>query len=70
MDLPLDAPRPDASERPDSVIEAPRLRHSQKPEDASRRIEAAYPHLSKLELFARGTPRPGWHAWGNETTLA
>jgi N6-adenosine-specific RNA methylase IME4 len=63
-------PLPDASERPDSVIEAPRLRHSQKPEDASRRIEATYPHLSKLELFARGSARPGWQAWGNETTLA
>jgi N6-adenosine-specific RNA methylase IME4 len=25
-----------------------------------------YPHASKLELFARGTPRPGWAAWGNQ----
>ena len=32
-------------------------------------IECAYPHLSKLELFARGTPRSGWFAWGNEVDL-
>ena len=61
---------PDPDERPDSVFETTRLRHSQKPEDAYRLIEAAYPHLSRIELFARGTPRAGWHAWGNETTLA
>jgi N6-adenosine-specific RNA methylase IME4 len=29
-------------------------------------IERAHPTASKLELFARGKPRPGWHAWGNE----
>jgi N6-adenosine-specific RNA methylase IME4 len=25
-----------------------------------------YPQASKLELFARGKPRPGWATWGNE----
>ena len=29
-------------------------------------IETAYPHLSKLELFARGQPRAGWQTWGNQ----
>lgn len=28
--------------------------------------ETMYPDLPKLELFARGAPRPGWDAWGNE----
>jgi N6-adenosine-specific RNA methylase IME4 len=57
---------PDPKRRPDSVIEADRGRHSQKPAAAYELIEAAYPSLSKLELFARGTPRPGWQTWGNE----
>jgi N6-adenosine-specific RNA methylase IME4 len=57
---------PDAGKAPDSVIEADRGRHSQKPEQAYQLIETAYPHLTKLELFARGTPRPGWQTWGNQ----
>lgn len=57
---------PFEEDRPDSVIEAPRGRHSAKPEDAYLRIERAYPELTKCELFARGTPRSGWTAWGNE----
>lgn len=52
--------------RLDSVIEAPRRAHSQKPDLVYQRLEHLYPHLSKLELFARGTPRPGWTAWGNQ----
>jgi len=57
---------PREEDRPDSVIEAPRGRHSEMPEEAYVRIERAYPHLTKCELFARGTARPGWTAWGNE----
>jgi N6-adenosine-specific RNA methylase IME4 len=57
---------PREEDRPDSVIEAPRGRHSEKPEEAYVRIERAYPQLSKCELFARGRPRLGWVAWGNE----
>jgi N6-adenosine-specific RNA methylase IME4 len=60
-------PLPESDQRPDSVIEAKRGRHSQKPAAVYALIERAYPQHSKLELFARGTPRPGWHAWGNET---
>lgn len=58
---------PEADERPDSVVEAKRGRHSQKPEQVYALIERAYPHLSKLELFHRGPARPGWVGWGNET---
>jgi N6-adenosine-specific RNA methylase IME4/ParB-like chromosome segregation protein Spo0J len=57
---------PDPDERVDSVIEAPRTRHSEKPEQAYERIEAMYPQRSRLELFARDT-RPGWTSWGNQT---
>ena len=50
----------------DSVIEAARGRHSQKPAVVYERLEQLYPRRSKLELFARGRPRPGWTAWGNQ----
>ena len=50
----------------DSVIEAPRGAHSEKPAVVYERLEHLYPNLSKLELFARGTPRRGWNAWGNQ----
>jgi len=58
------APEPEL--RFPSVIHAPRREHSRKPEKIYELLERAYPHCSKLELFARGTPRPGWAAWGNE----
>lgn len=58
-------PPPEPEDRVDSVLEAPRGRHSEKPELAYERIERMYPRASKLELFARAS-RPGWQAWGNE----
>jgi N6-adenosine-specific RNA methylase IME4/ParB-like chromosome segregation protein Spo0J len=64
----IELPQPD--QLPDSVIEAPRGPHSQKPGRAYELIETAFPHLSKLELFARGKPRPGWHIWGNQAEAA
>ena len=51
--------------RPDSVITAPRLRHSQKPEIVYGIVETMYPDSKRIELFSR-QERPGWHAWGNE----
>lgn len=51
---------------PDSVIEAPTREHSRKPDIVRERIEAAFPGLSKLEMFAR-SQREGWAAFGNET---
>lgn len=48
-----------------SVIHAKKGRHSEKPTEFYDRIEAMYPDLKRLELFARST-RDGWHAWGNE----
>jgi N6-adenosine-specific RNA methylase IME4 len=56
--------------KPDSVIEAPRTGHSQKPEMVYGLIEMMYPELSKVELFARQSAAPGWAVWGNEVDVA
>jgi N6-adenosine-specific RNA methylase IME4 len=53
-----------------SVIEAPRREHSRKPDAVFELIESYFPNLPKIELNRRGSPRPGWAAWGNETTDA
>jgi N6-adenosine-specific RNA methylase IME4 len=47
-----------------SVVDAPRGRHSEKPEEMRRRIQliSSGPYL---ELFARKSI-PGWDVWGNE----
>ena len=58
-------PPPDPEQRVDSVIEAPRTRHSEKPQTVYERIETMYPHRSKIELFARAG-RSGWASWGNQ----
>jgi N6-adenosine-specific RNA methylase IME4 len=60
----IPAPAPGA--RVSSVIEAPRGRHSAKPDAAYEMIEDAFPDLPRIELFARAR-RDGWAAaWGNE----
>jgi N6-adenosine-specific RNA methylase IME4/ParB-like chromosome segregation protein Spo0J len=61
-----DMPSPSPANRPPSVISAPRREHSRKPDEAYALIEAMYPALPKLELFARQR-RPGWDVWGNDT---
>jgi N6-adenosine-specific RNA methylase IME4/ParB-like chromosome segregation protein Spo0J len=58
-------PCPEPALRPDSVLEAARGRHSQKPVELYELIERMHPQASKLELFARKA-RPGWAAYGNE----
>ena len=49
----------------DSVISAPRGKHSVKPEALYSHLEQMYPRARRAELFAR-RPRAGWAAWGNE----
>ena len=49
-----------------SLIEAPVGEHSRKPDEARRMIEAYFPTLPRIELFARGEARPGWDTWGLE----
>ncbi|MFH1108725.1 MAG: MT-A70 family methyltransferase [Planctomycetota bacterium] len=58
-------PMPEPKDRPQSVIEAPRVEHSAKPEAFYEAIEAMYPNATRLEVFAR-TRRPGWNVMGNQ----
>lgn len=60
-----EVPAPVPGTQPESVIAAPRGRHSEKPVVFRRLIEDWFPTVPKVELFAR-TAAPGWHAWGNE----
>jgi N6-adenosine-specific RNA methylase IME4 len=64
-----DFPTPSPSVRPSSVIRAPRREHSRKPDEVYAIIEAMYPDLPRLEMFARKA-RPGWTVWGNEAPPA
>lgn len=48
-----------------SLILSPRQEHSRKPDESYERIEAMYPNLKKIELFAR-RKRQGWQSWGNQ----
>ena len=61
-----DMPLPETDDRPASVIEAPRLEHSQKPEIVYDIIEKMYPNRKYLELFARSQHSDKWVTWGIE----
>ena len=54
------------SARPPSVLRYPRLEHSRKPVEIFELIHAMYEELTKVELFCRGKPFPGFAGWGNE----
>jgi N6-adenosine-specific RNA methylase IME4 len=59
------APSPGANF--ESVIEAKAREHSRKPDEAYEILEAYFPTVPKVELFARArAPRPGWEHWGFE----
>lgn len=60
-------PTPEPSNRPDSVVEADRGRHSEKPDVFYKLIETMYPEYEglRIELFAR-QERDGWEPWGFE----
>ena len=58
-------PCPAPGEQWDSVIEAPRGAHSEKPEIFYELIEEYFPNLPKIELNARRR-RAGWDPWGAE----
>jgi N6-adenosine-specific RNA methylase IME4 len=57
---------PNEDKRPDSVFNAPRTEHSEKPDIVYGIIETMYPGFKKLEMFAR-QQRSGWEAWGDQT---
>jgi N6-adenosine-specific RNA methylase IME4 len=64
-------PPPQAHQRVSSVLQAPRRGHSRKPHEMYERIEQMYPNAQRrLELYARGRPRPSWTTWGNQTQPA
>ncbi len=54
-----------ATDAVSNLIVAPVRAHSQKPWETHHRIEAMYPGMKKLEMFARDK-RPGWDVWGNQ----
>lgn len=58
-------PVPDPEDRPPSVVTAPRLEHSAKPDEFYDLIERMYPLREKCELFQR-RPRDRWFGWGNQ----
>ena len=47
------------------LVEAVRTRHSEKPEEVRRSIEALFGDVPRIELCARRRS-PGWDYWGNE----
>ena len=62
-----DVPAPIPGTQPRSVLEADATEHSAKPNAELRgMIDRQWPHLSKIEVFARGAPPPGWTFWGNQ----
>jgi N6-adenosine-specific RNA methylase IME4 len=58
-------PAPAPGEQPPAVIEAPRGRHSEKPDIFADEIARLFPNVPKLEMFAR-KQRPNWDCHGNE----
>jgi N6-adenosine-specific RNA methylase IME4 len=60
-----DVPSPAPGDQYPGVIEAPRGRHSEKPDIFAEHIERLFPNVPKLEMFAR-EKRDGWDVWGNE----
>jgi site-specific DNA-methyltransferase (adenine-specific) len=58
-------PRAKEATNVSQLIEAPRRKHSEKPEEVYERIETLYPEGPYLELFARRR-RNGWDGWGDE----
>jgi N6-adenosine-specific RNA methylase IME4 len=59
-------PCPAPGDQWQSLIVAPRGRHSEKPEVFLEMIERYFPNVPKIELNRRGQARPGWDAFGNE----
>ncbi len=66
-------PAPAPGYQVDSVLETAEdeiLKHSEKPASARAMIEAYFPTVPRIELFARPPPAAGWDMWGNEAPTA
>lgn len=59
-------PKPAPGDRRSSMIKSRRTQHSAKPSAVHQMIEAYYPDLFRIELFARAKRR-GWQVWGNQS---
>jgi len=60
-------PAPASGDQPPQIQTLDRGKHSAKPDAFAVMIEALYPNVPKLEMFAR-TERIGWDVWGNEAS--
>jgi N6-adenosine-specific RNA methylase IME4 len=58
-------PQPRGTRNERQVIEVPRGKHSEKPQELYDRITRMFPTQNKIEMFARNI-RTGWDVWGNE----
>jgi N6-adenosine-specific RNA methylase IME4 len=56
-------PKPRGARNISQLIREPRGKHSEKPIEAQKRIEAMFPTQRKIELFARRKPE-NWDVWG------
>ena len=56
-------PAPRGARNVRQLVSEKRSGHSCKPEEVRRRIDAMFPHVRKIELFARDRAA-GWTAWG------
>jgi N6-adenosine-specific RNA methylase IME4 len=56
-------PAPRGARNVKQLINVPRTKHSEKPEEAREGINKMFPTQDKIELFARQKPK-GWDVWG------
>lgn len=62
-------PQPRGARNVRQMVRVRRGQHSEKPEEVRNRIEAMFPHQSKIELFARRRAE-GWSSWGLDVASA
>lgn len=60
---------PVISKKVEQVIDLPLTEHSEKPNEARKRIEKLFGDKPRVELFAR-TKVHGWDVWGNDEKLS
>ena len=58
-------PKPRGLRNIRQLVRLERTKHSEKPKEVMKRIDAMFPQQKKIELFARSKYK-NWHTWGNE----
>ena len=56
-------PTPRGARNIHQLVRVPRGKHSEKPKEVMKGIEAMFPHHERIELFARKKVE-GWNNWG------